>query len=91
MIKGFKHKGLKKFWETGSTAKLQASHVKKLKRILNALDAAEIPDDMDLPGYRLHPYKGGKNIWSVDISGNWRVLFRFEGTNVVDIDYCDPH
>ena len=91
MIKSFKHKGLRKLWETSSAAKVQTSHAKKLKRILNALDTAEVPDDMDLPGYRLHPYKGGKKTWSIDVSGNWRILFRFEGTNVVDIDYCDPH
>ncbi|MGD9826207.1 type II toxin-antitoxin system RelE/ParE family toxin [Desulfobacter sp.] len=67
-------------------------HVKRLRIILARLDAAQSPDDMDLPGLRLHPLKGELNdFWAVDVSGNWRVFFQFENNNVVNVDYNDYH
>ena len=92
MIKSFKHKGLQKFYESGSTRGIQASHSKKLRMQLAALHTAYSIDDMDIPGYRLHPLKGDrKGIWSIVISGNWRITFEFTDGNVYIIDYEDYH
>ena len=92
MIKSFKHKGLERFYHRGSTAGIQSAHAKKLRLILSNLDQAETPDDMDLPGLRLHELKGDrKNIWSVSVNGNWRVTFRFDGRDVEIVNYEDYH
>ena len=92
MIKNFKHKGLKKLYETGNHKGVNPDHVKRLRIILARLDASQTPDDMNLPGLRLHPLGGDKKgFWAVDVSGNWRVFFRFENNNVVDVDYNDYH
>ena len=92
MILSFKHKGLRKFYETGSTAGIQAKHAKKLRLLLAALDTALIIDDMDLPGFDLHPLKGTrKGIWSISVSGNWRVTFKFENGNAQIVNYEDYH
>ena len=80
MIKSFSHKGLKDFFETGSKKGIQADHAPKLSRMLDRLDASTNPQDMDLPGYRLHPLKGDKkDMWAVTVNGNWRMTFYFEG------------
>ena len=92
MIKSFKHKGLERFYHRGSTAGIQSAHAKKLRLILSNLDQAESPDDMDLPGLRLHELKGDrKNIWSVSVNGNWRVTFRFDGRDAEIVNYEDYH
>ena len=92
MIKSFKHKGLKVYFETGSTKGIQASHSKKLRMQLAALDTAHSIDDMDIPGYRLHPLKGEpKGLWSISVSGNWRLSFEFADGNVYVLDYEDYH
>ncbi len=92
MIKSFKHKGLQKFYESGSTAGIQNSHKKKLRMILAALDSSQEIDDMDIPGYRLHPLKGKmKGIWSVTVNGNWRITFQFENGNAHIVNYEDYH
>lgn len=92
MILSFKHKGLKKYYETGSTAGIQASHAKRLRLMFAALDTARFIDDMDMPGFKLHPLKGNKSgIWSVSVSGNWRVTFRFEDGNAHIVNYEDYH
>ncbi len=67
-------------------------HVRKLRRILAVLDRSSAPRDMDLPGFRLHPLKGRRSgHYAVSVSGNWRVTFRFEDGDVVDVDYADYH
>jgi len=72
MIKSFRHKGLKRFFLTGSTAGIQPDHARKLRMQLAALDTASSVDDMDIPGFRLHPLKGReKRRWSIQVSGNW--------------------
>ena len=77
MIKGFLHKGLKAFFETGSKAGIQAQHAPKLARQLARLDAAQAPEDMNLPGWRLHLLTGNlAGHWSVTVNGNWRLTFR---------------
>ena len=92
MIRSFKHKGLRKFFETGSRAGISSEHTARLARILDRLDAAIGPLDMDLPGYRLHELSGGeRGTWSVSVSGNWRVTFAFEGEDAARVDYRDHH
>ena len=92
MIRTFKHKGLKKLYETGSKKGVQPDHVRRLRLILARLDASRSADDMDLPGLDLHPLKGSfKGFWAVSVSGNWRVIFRFENGNAIDVNYLDYH
>jgi len=92
MILSFKHKGLKKCYETGSTAGIQAKHAKRLRLMLAALETARIIDDMDLPGYDLHPMQGKKKgTWAISVSGNWRVTFKFEEGNAQIVNYEDYH
>jgi len=92
MIKSFKHKGLEEFFYKDNKRGINASHIPKLERILDRLDASVKPQDMDLPGHNLHQLKGKeKGIWSVWVSGNWRATFRFDGTDAVDVDYRDYH
>ncbi|MUL15492.1 Killer protein [Aliivibrio fischeri] len=92
MIKTFKHKGLKKFFETGSKAGIQAKHDRKLRMQLAAIDTATIIDDVDLPGFKLHPLKGDKDgIWSITVNGNWRVTFEFVDGNAYILNYEDYH
>ena len=92
MIKSFKHKGLKQFFDTGTTRGIQPAHQKKLRRILTMLHAAEHVQDMNAPGFNLHPLKGDEqDIWSVTVNGNWRVTFLFENGNAYITDYRDYH
>lgn len=92
MIRSFRHEDLARFFATGSKAGIQAAHAETLKLILAALSAATAPGDMGLPGLRLHPLKGGRSgSWSVTVRANWRVTFRFEGKDAVDVDYEDYH
>lgn len=92
MIKSFKHKGLKKFYDSGSKKGIQAQHSTKLRMQLAALDSALAIEDLDIPGYRLHDLKGNrKGIWSVSVSGNWRIAFEFTDGNVYIVNYEDYH
>ncbi|MDX9906804.1 MAG: type II toxin-antitoxin system RelE/ParE family toxin [Bacteroidales bacterium] len=92
MIKSFRHKGLEKFYTSGNKAGIQAKHEPKLRRILGLLDAATKPDDVNLPGFRLHPLAGKQKVfYSVWVNGNWRVIFRFIGEDVELVDYLDYH
>ena len=92
MIKSFRHRGLKALYGGRRPEKVAPNHVAKLVRILTALDRSSGPDGMDLPGFRLHPLKGGlKGRFAVSVSGNWRVTFRFEDGHAVEIDYLDYH
>jgi len=92
VIKNFRHKGLKKLYESGSRQGIKPEHANRLRLIIARLDASQLPQDMDLPGLNLHPLKGMyKGFWSVSVSGNWRVIFRFEDNGIVDIDYLDYH
>jgi len=92
MIVSFVHKGLERFYKAGSASGIQSNHIKKLKLILSNMDQAESTDDMDLPGLRLHELKGSrKGVWSVTVSGNWRVTFRFTGKDIEIVNYEDYH
>jgi proteic killer suppression protein len=92
VIRGFRHKGLAKFFETGSKAGIQAEHAERLRLILGRLGAATSPRDMALPGLKLHRLVGDrKGTWAVSVSGNWRVTFRFIGKDADAVDYEDYH
>ena len=92
MIQNFRHKGLQKYYETGTKAGIIEEHEKRLRVLLVRLDASKVPADMDLPGTRLHQLKGDLDgFWSVSVSGNWRMIFRFSDGNAVDVDYVDYH
>ncbi len=92
MIVSFKHKGLQKFFEKGSVAGVQAAHKKRLILQLVALDTATVIDDMDIPGFDLHPLKGSrKGVWSIKVNGNWRITFEFENSNAYIVNYEDYH
>lgn len=92
MIRSFGHKGIERFFRTGGKAEIQARHAAKLRRQLARLDASICPEDMDIPGWRLHTLSGGlKNHWSVWVNGNWRLAFTFEGEDAVLVDYQDYH
>lgn len=92
MIKNFKHKGLEKFFLSGSKAGIQAIHARKLQLILARLNASTNPRDMNLPGLYLHELKGDRQgTWSVRVSGNWRVTFKFDQTDAIAVNYEDYH
>ena len=92
MIKSFRHKGLRRFFETGSKSGIQGKHTERLRLQLAALDTAQSVDDMDIPGYRLHALRGRlKGRWSIWVSGNWRLTFEFKEGNVHVLDYEDYH
>lgn len=92
MIISFKHKGLERFYRSGSLAGIQAAQARRLQLILTNLDSAAKPSDMNLPGLRLHELKGDlKGVWSVVVNGNWRITFRFVGINVELVNYEDYH
>ena len=92
MIRRFRHRGLKRLYERDDHSGVNAAHVARLERILTLLDVAQRPADIDFPGYRLYPLKGErKGEWSVSVSGNWRVTFRFDKDDVTDLNYKDYH
>lgn len=92
MIKSFRHKGVRRFFETGSMAGIQAAHAGRLRRQLTALNRAATPDDMNMPGWDLHPLVGNlAGHWSVKVNGNWRLTFTFEDGDAVLVDYQDYH
>lgn len=92
MIQSFRHKGLEKFYRTGSVAGIQPNHAKRLRMILATLDTAASIQDMDIPGFRLHQLKGkDAGRWSVRVSGNWRLTFEFRDGQAHVVDYEDYH
>jgi len=92
MIKSFRYAGIEKFFKTGSKAGIQSAHAAKLSVQLYALDAAKSPSDLRTPGWRLHSLSGSlKDHWSIRVSGNWRLTFRFDGENAILVDYQDYH
>jgi proteic killer suppression protein len=92
MIKTFRHKGVERFYTTGSARGIQAEHAQRLRLRLETLNAAEQAEDMNLPGWRLHALSGElAGHWAVNVSGNWRMTFAFEGADAVLVDYQDYH
>lgn len=88
MIASFRHKGLKLYYEKGNASKLQPQHVPKIRLVLTRLDAATSPNDLNVPGYGLHQLSGD---WAVKVDKSYRIIFRFDGVNVLDVDYLDYH
>lgn len=94
MIKTFKHRGLKLFWETGNSKYLPAVQLNKIRRVLDIIDnLSDVPQDLSpFRGLRPHPLKGDlQGYWSMDITGNYRILFRFEDGKAYDLTYVDTH
>ena len=92
MIRSFRHRGLKRMYERGDASRVGPDLANRVALALADLDDAIKPSDLDLPGYRLHPLKGDlKGYWSILISGNWRVTFRFEDGDAYDVDLTDYH
>ena len=92
MIQWFRHKGLRRFYETGSKSGIQPHHLKRLRMQLAALDTAQVIDDMNIAGFRLYPLKGeGKGRWSIWVNGNWRLTFEFRDGHSHLLDYQDHH
>ena len=92
MIKTFRHKGIEKFFITGSKAGIQPKHARKLEEQLSALNYAVRPEDMNLPGWDWHPLKSDlAGHWTVSVNGNWRLTFSFKGSDAILVDYQDYH
>jgi len=92
MIRSFKHRGLKRLYERDDRSGLRSDLVGNIEDILARLDEAETPQALNLPGYHLHPLKGElKGFWSVTVRANWRIIFRFQGANVSDVELIDYH
>src|SRR5690242_1652835 len=92
MIRTFRHRGLKALYDGRTEKRVSAQHTTKLRDILAVLDRSRVPEDMNLPGFRLHALKGElKGHWAVWVSANWRVTFRFQAGDVHDVDYLDYH
>ena len=92
MIRNFKHRGLKRLYEDGDARGIRPDLVDTVERILSVLDDAVTPQALNIPRYRLHALKGDlKGMWSVTVRSNWRIVFRFEGTDAFDVELIDYH
>lgn len=92
MIRRIRHRGLRRLYEDDNRRGLDARHVERIMRVLAYLDRASEPRELDLPGWRLHPLKGElAGYWSITVTANWRLVFRFENGDVTDVDYVDYH
>jgi proteic killer suppression protein len=92
MIRHFRHRGLKRLYEKDDRREVSPQQADKIARMLARLDEATRPQQLDLPGFRLHPLKGDlAGYWSITVSANWRIIFRFEGANATDVDLVDYH
>jgi len=92
MIRSFRHRGLKRLFERGEKGQVRADMLDKIENILAVLDRANDPEKMNLPGFRLHSLKGElRGFWAVTVRANWRIVWRFEGADAVDIDLIDYH
>ena len=92
MIRSIRHRGLKRFFERGDPSRLPADRLERIENILFTLHMATALKDIDLPGFRLHPLRGDrKGFWAVNVSANWRIVFRFKDGDVFDVDFEDYH
>jgi proteic killer suppression protein len=92
MIKSFKHKALEKFFRDDDRSGLNAQHCERIRRLLDAIEDAEAPEELNIPGYGLHKLIGTKkDVWSLKVSGNWRITFKFEGGHPQEINLEDYH
>jgi toxin HigB-1 len=92
MIRGFRHRGLRRLFERGDRSQIRPEYLEKVENILAVLNRAAEPGDMNLPGFRLHPLRGNyAGYWAVTVRANWRIIFRFEGGDATDVDLIDYH
>ena len=92
MIRSFKHKGLERLYDGGDRSHIRPDLRNTVEDILGLLDEADTPEALNLPGYRLHPLKGDlKGFWAVTVRANWRIIFRFQGTDAFDVELTDYH
>ena len=92
MVRSFKHRGLKRLYERGDQSGIRPDLVDTVQEIVTVLEGAATPQALNLPGYRLHPLKGDlQGFWSVTVRANWRIVFRFEGTDAFDVELIDYH
>jgi toxin HigB-1 len=92
MIRRFRHKGVERFFLSGDTRGINAQHAARLRRLLTTLNRSAGPAGMSLPGYRLHRLKGERaEQWAVSVSGNWPLVFEFEGNDATSVDLVDYH
>lgn len=92
MIRSFKHRGLKRLYEHDDPSGIRPDLCQTVERILTVLNAATTPQALDIPRYRLHPLKGNfQGLWSVTVRANWRIIFRFEGTDALNVELIDYH
>jgi proteic killer suppression protein len=92
MIRGFRHKGLERFFASGDTSGINGQQAARLRRLLTSLNISAGPEGMNLPGYRLHQLRGDRRgQWAVAVSGNWRLVFVFDGEDATDVDLVDYH
>lgn len=92
MIKSWRHKGLRDFFETGTIKGIQSKHKNKLRNQLTVLNVAQKPEDIAVPNWRLHHLKGNlQDHYSISVSGNWRLTFKFEDDDIILLDYQDYH
>lgn len=92
MIRNFRHRGLERLFTKGDERGIQTTQAPRIRRLLDAINAARDVKELDIPGYGFHPLKGSRvGQWSLKVSGNWRVTFRFEGEDAADVDLEDYH
>lgn len=92
MIRSFRHRGLRRFYERGDRGLIRPDLQERVEVMLAQLDVASSPEAMRLPRYRLHALKGDlQGFWSATIKANWRIIFRFEGGDVYDVELIDYH
>jgi proteic killer suppression protein len=92
VIRSFRHRGLQRLFEKGDRKRIQPEHLEKVENILAILNRSAQSEDLDLPGFRLHPLRGDlKGFWAVTVRANWRIVFRFEGGHATDVDLTDYH
>ena len=92
MIRSFRHRGLNRLFERNDKSQVRADMLDKIENILTMLDHADAPGKMDLPGFRLHPMTGDlRGFWAVTVRANWRIIWRFDGADAVDVELIDYH
>jgi proteic killer suppression protein len=92
MIGSFRHKGIERFFKTGSKAGIQTSHARRLNEQLTVLNVAIRPEQMNVPGWQWRRLTGKlREHWAVSVNGNWRLTFTFDGEDAVLVDYQDYH
>ena len=90
MIRSYRSKALRDYFQTGKASGLSVQNAARVRRMLLALDAAALPEHLNLPGYFFHGLRGERR-WSIRVTGNWRITFGWEGNDAVDVDLEDYH